>query len=63
MHLEMTNDEHRALRDVLAAVLSDMSMEIADTDNAGYRAGLRERRALLQSIQAKLDGGSRQDDA
>ena len=38
------------LRDVLAAVVRDMSPEIADTDNAAYRRDLKARRDRLQHV-------------
>jgi len=39
---------------VIDAAVSDLSMEIADTDNATFRAGLRARRDLLVGVSAKL---------
>jgi hypothetical protein len=54
VQLEVTAEELQALRDLLDGALSDMSMEIADTDNPGYRTGLRDRRERLQSVRAKL---------
>ncbi len=55
MSLDLTSEEDEVLRELLDVALSDMSMEIADTDNAGYRTGLRDRRTLLQSVRAKLE--------
>ncbi len=55
MMLELSDALVEELRSTLASVVSDMSSEIADTDNAGYRQRLRERRERLSEIQARLD--------
>ena len=54
--MDLTLDDERAdaLRTLLDEALGDLSTEIADTDNAGYRQGLRDRRSLLQDIRAQL---------
>ena len=55
MMLELPETLVEELRSTLAEVLSDMSTEIAGTDNASYRHGLRERRERLSAIEAQLD--------
>ncbi|HEX7094578.1 MAG TPA: hypothetical protein VF183_01755 [Acidimicrobiales bacterium] len=55
MDVELTVEESNALENALRTYCSDLRMEIADTDNAEYRRGLREERALLESVIAKLD--------
>ncbi len=55
MLLELSVPVAEELRETLAQVVSDMSSEIADTDNPRFRAGLQERRARLQSVLAELD--------
>lgn len=54
MMLELSDDVAEELRDTLEQVISDMSSEIADTDNARFRAGLLERRARLQQALGQL---------
>jgi hypothetical protein len=54
MELTMTESEADELRDLLDGSLADLSEEIADTDNPGYRLGLKERRTRLQAIQSQL---------
>ncbi len=44
------------LRDSLKEALSDMSSEIADTDNPAYRRTLENRRDRLRTIHSQLDG-------
>ena len=55
-HLQLEPDEVEALREVLHSVISDLSPEIADTDNPEYRRGLKARRELLRTVVARLDG-------
>ena len=52
LHLEC--DAAEALSSVLRSVLSDLSSEIADTDNAAFRRTLLERRRLLEGIAAQV---------
>ena len=49
----------RGTRSPLAEVLSDMSSEFADTDNASYRHQLHERRERLQEVESKLNTTTR----
>jgi hypothetical protein len=54
MHIELTDEQVSDLRDLLRAALGDLSSEIAATDNAAYREGLRARRASLEGVLALL---------
>ena len=54
MDVELTPSESSALRKALQSYLSDLRMEITDTDNAAYRRELREERAALESVDQKL---------
>ena len=54
MELTLTESEADALRDLLDESLGYLSTEIADTDNPGYRLGLKERRTRLQAVLAQL---------
>lgn len=55
MHLELTDEQASDLGDLLRSSLSDLSTEIAATDNAAYREGLRARRVSLEGVLASLD--------
>ena len=57
MHIELTDEQVSDLRDLLRAALGDLSSEIAATDNAAYREGLRARRASLEGVLALLGLG------
>jgi len=56
MLIELTEEQRSELQQLLHATLADLSSEIADTDNASYRSGLRERRTVFQSVLALLEG-------
>lgn len=51
---ELTDGEVAVLGEVLTQVLGDMRYEIADTDNARYKAELRERYDLIAGIATKF---------
>ena len=55
MDIALNDQQATTLRELLRASLSDLSAEIAGTDNAGYREGLRRRRASLESVLRELD--------
>ena len=55
MKLELTDDQGAELRILLDTALRDLSHEIAATDNADYRAGLRDRRDTLAAIRHELE--------
>lgn len=54
MQLELTDTEREELARLVAGALSDLSSEIADTDNPEFRRLLRERRSNLATILAQL---------
>ena len=54
MHLDLNDDEAEALRSALDQSLSELTSEIADTDNHAYRAGLQANRDLLRSVRSRL---------
>ena len=55
MIVELSEPLAEELRATLGEVLGDMSSEIADTDNPGYRRTLESRRELLRAIISQLD--------
>jgi hypothetical protein len=54
MDLQLNNEQAGELRSLLDATFRDLTHEISATDNAEYRAGLRERRDLLAAIRSQL---------
>ena len=55
MLVEFSDDQAEELQTTLDVVISDMSSEIADTDNPGYRRELEARRVRLRSIAESLE--------
>jgi hypothetical protein len=53
----LEDDEVAELRALLSEALSELSSEIAGTDNASVVRDLRVRRDLIRSIQDKLGPG------
>lgn len=53
--LELTDDEARTLAEVLESTLSELRMEIADTDRQDFREMLKERKEFLQELLVRLN--------
>ena len=53
-HLTLSSDEAEMLREVLASYLSDLRMEIADTDQKDFRDGLKAKEDLLKGLIDRL---------
>lgn len=54
--LEVNDREAGLLRTMLESYLSDLRMEIADTDKLEYREMLKERERLLKRLLTDLNG-------
>lgn len=55
MHrLDLTSEEAYVLRETLGAYLSDLRMEMADTDRKDFRDQLRHRKEVLERIADAL---------
>jgi hypothetical protein len=59
MLIELNEGQCAELQRLLESTLGDLSTEIAGTDNAEYRQGLRERRSLLEEVLYQLDNPPR----
>jgi hypothetical protein len=55
IHLDLDEQEQQILDETLKSYLSDLSCEIADTDNKDYRENLKARRVVLQKIMDALE--------
>ncbi len=62
MLIEISEEQSAELQRLLESSLGDLSTEIADTDNAEYRQGLRQRRTVLESVLFQLDNPPRAAD-
>ena len=55
--VEMTDQEAKVLSDVLQSDLSDLRMEIADTEDQPFREELKQTEVLLRSLIGRLGTG------
>lgn len=51
----ITEEERELLMDILETDISELRMEIADTDRREYREMLKNREVLMKNIQQRLD--------
>ncbi len=57
VQLELTPDEAETLSEVLESYLSDLRMEIADTDRQDFREMLKARKGVLIKVIEALGQG------
>lgn len=58
LELELSDDERRILEEVLDAAVSDLRMEIADTDSYDFRQMLKGRKhTLIKVLEAVAEAG------
>lgn len=58
VNLDLTEDEEKVLHTVIDSYLSDLRMEIADTDRKDFREMLKQRKQVLIKV---LDSLSRSE--
>lgn len=58
MHLQLSDQQARALRTLLERALGDLSYEISDTDNPAFKRQLREERELMVELVQQLTAGA-----
>lgn len=54
IHLELTEEEHFTLTHILRDYLSDLRMEIVDTDSTQFKQILRDRKRIVMQVIDKL---------
>ena len=54
MTFQLDPEDTEIIVDVLQAALSDLSMEIADTDRLDFRQGLKRRRVAIERALAAM---------
>ncbi|MDW7712337.1 MAG: hypothetical protein SCH98_17865 [Deferrisomatales bacterium] len=57
IRVELTESEAATLQDVLDSYLSDLRMEIADTDRMDFREELKGRKKVLEDVLGRLAAG------
>jgi hypothetical protein len=58
IQLNLTPEEKQILIDVLDGYLSDLRMEISDTDSFDFREGLKVRKGVVMKVLETLRGGA-----
>ncbi len=54
MEVKLDEKQVEVLKNLLESEVSDLGMEISDTDQKDYREELKEKRAVLKDILALL---------
>jgi hypothetical protein len=54
INLDLTKEENDILATVLESYLSDLRMEIADTDSMDFRESLKKRKDVLKKVLETL---------
>ena len=54
IHLELTKEEKEMLIDILENDLSDLRMEITDTDSLDFREMLKKQKEVLKKVLETL---------
>ena len=57
IQIELSDQEKQILEETLQSYLSDLSYEIADTDQYDFREQLKAKRAILEKIKEALTKG------
>lgn len=57
--LDLTQGECAVLASILESALSDLRLEIHETDRTAYKQALKERKALLERMLDKVRAASR----
>lgn len=58
MTIDLDAGEADMLREVCESALSELRMEVADTEDQDFRASLKRREQFLRSLLEKLGRGS-----
>ncbi len=56
IQIDLDGEERAILRESLETLLSDLRMEIADTDRMAFRDRLKRRKAIIQKVIDALGG-------
>jgi hypothetical protein len=56
--LELSDHENKILLEMLESAISELGYEIANTDSADYRDGLKDKKAVAAAILQRLQEAS-----
>jgi hypothetical protein len=54
IEIKISNEDAKILYDVLESNISDLSVEISDTDRLDFRDSLKSKRNVLQRLLAEI---------
>ena len=54
LHLDLTDEEKEVLLEVIETDLSDLRMEIHETDDRDFKAELKKKQQVMEKILAAL---------
>lgn len=57
IQIELTTEKAEMLREILSTYLSDLRMEIADTENMSFRESLKKKEEFLNELLQHLEKG------
>ncbi len=55
--ISLTDEEGAMLKEIIESYLSDLRMEIADTDRKDFREGLKRKETFLKDLLQRLKNG------
>ena len=55
IQIDLNEQERETLNETLQSYLSDLSYEIADTDDMDFRESLKARRSVLEKIKEAVE--------
>jgi len=58
IRIELTDSEATTLQEVLDSYLSDLRMEIADTDRMEFRESLKAKKKVVEGVLGRIAGGT-----
>ncbi|MGE5443480.1 MAG: hypothetical protein ACM3SR_02635 [Ignavibacteriales bacterium] len=57
IQIELTSEKAEMLREIISTYLSDLRMEIADTENMNFRENLKKKEEFLNELLQRLEKG------
>lgn len=57
IQIELTPEKAEMLREIISTYLSDLRMEIADTENMNFRENLKRKEEFLNELLRRLEKG------
>ncbi len=57
IQIELTSEKAEMLREILSTYLSDLRMEIADTENMSFRESLKKKEEFLNELLQHIEKG------